>query len=159
MAKTPTFSKTSREAQQQSMELDAAVDEPSVGETSGQMKEALSGFVAARLELASIEAKEAADFAVRKVVAGAILGISAFFVWLLVLAGLTGWLAPVADRWLDGKAGQLPGWAAVLFTLAILHAIMAVVCLLLLKKKPSTPLFELSRQEIENDKQWLKENK
>ena len=111
------------------------------------------------MELASIEAKEAGEFVARKGIQGIILGIALFFFWSLILAGLTGVLAPMADEWLAGKVHWLPGWAAVLFALAVLHGIVAFIFLMGLKKKPAAPLFELSRQEIENDKQWLKENK
>ena len=153
----PPFSKPKLEAAQQ--QLSENIDEPSLGETSGFIKDALSGFVAARVELASIEAKEAAMYAAKKAVYGIVLGMSLFFAWALVLAGLTGALAPMATEWLAGKIDWLPGWAAVLFGLATLHTVVALICVVLLKKKPSTPLFELSRQEIENDKQWLKKNK
>ncbi len=157
MAMNPLFSKTRRESSQPP--LAENIDEPSLSETSGFVKNALSGFLAARIELASIEAKEAATYASRKVVHGVVLGISLFFVWALVLAGLTGVLAPLATGWLAGKIDWLPGWAAVLFGLAALHTVVALTCVVLLKKKPAAPLFELSRQEIENDKQWLKKNK
>lgn len=119
----------------------------------------LSGFIAARVELASIEAKEAAEFAAAKATNGIVLGICAFFTWSLFLAGLTGLLAPFASRWLEGKIDALPGWAAVLFALAILHGLGALIFLGQLKKKPASPLFELSRKEIEHDKQWLTKNK
>ena len=65
----------------------------------------------------------------------------------------------MADRWLNDKADWLPGWAAVVITLAIIHGILALLCFLKLKRPPVTPLFELSRKEIENDKLWLKKNK
>jgi len=123
------------------------------------MKKALSGFMAARVELAGLEAKEAAGFAVKKIVHGVILAMSGFFLWCLVLAGVTGVLAPFATKWLDGKLPWLPGWCAVLFALAILHALVALICIMLLKKKPTEAFFALSRQELENDKQWLKKNK
>ena len=128
-------------------------------ESIGDMKKALSGFLAARMELISIEAKEAAGFTAKKVAQAVILALSGFFLWLLILAGLTGVLAPLASKWLDGKVGWLPGWCAIIFTLAILHALVAFICIRLLKKKPEEELFALSRQELENDKRWLKKNK
>jgi len=107
--------------------------EPTTGDSgaggsnsSEHMTHALSGFIAARVELASIEAKEAAS---------------------------------LADQWLHGKADWLPGWAAVVLALAIIHAVIALICYLKLKQQPATPLFELSRKEIENDKLWLTKNK
>jgi uncharacterized membrane protein YqjE len=123
------------------------------------MTHALSGFIAARVELASIEAKEAASFTGKKVAQGLILAISAFFLWSLLLAGATGIVTPHADRWLHGKADWLPGWAAVVLALALIHGIIVLACYLKLKKQPTTPLFELSRKEIENDKLWLTKNK
>jgi len=140
--------------------------EPTTGDSgasgsnsSEHMTHALSGFIAARVELASIEAKEAASFTGKKLAQGLVLAISAFFLWSLVLAATTGIVAPLADQWLHGKADWLPGWAAVVLALAIIHAVIALICYLKLKQQPATPLFELSRKEIENDKLWLTKNK
>ena len=126
---------------------------------SEHMTHALSGFIAARVELASIEAKEAASFTGKKFAQGLILAISAFFLWSLLLTGATGIVAPFADQWLHGKADWLPGWAAAVLALALIHGIIVLACYLKLKKQPATPLFELSRKEIENDKLWLTKNK
>ena len=119
----------------------------------------LSGFIAARLELASIEAKEAASYTSKKVVYGIVFTLSAFFLWGLLLAATTGILAPIADQWLQDKIGWLSGWAAIALALAIIHGIIAVACYFKLTQQPTTPLFELSRKEIENDKLWLAKNK
>ncbi|NWK56740.1 phage holin family protein [Verrucomicrobiaceae bacterium N1E253] len=119
----------------------------------------ISDFIAARIELAKIEAQEAAEFSIRKAIHGVALALCGLFTWALVLAALTGTLAPWADRWMEGKIDHLPGWAAILFLLAFIHGVGALVFLGQLKKKPASPLFELSRQEIENDKQWLSNNK
>lgn len=132
---------------------------PGEGKSTGSAKNALSGFLAARIELASIEAREAAAYAGKKAVLGIVLGVMAFFCWALVLAGLVGLLAPMAESWFADKASWLPGWAAVLFGLALLHGAVALICLACLRQKPPGPLFELSRKEIENDKQWLAKNK
>ncbi len=128
-------------------------------ESISDMKKALSSFLAARVELASLEAKEAAAFATKKVIYLALLAISGFFIWCLVLAGITGVLAPFATKWLSESGSWLPGWCAVLFALALIHALVVLVCVVLLKKKPSEELFALSRQELKNDKQWLGKNK
>ena len=119
----------------------------------------ISSFIAARLELASIEAQEAAAYTAGKIAKSVILALCAFFTWSLLLAGLTGALAPMADRWLTDKSSTLPGWVAILFVLALLRGIGALIFLGQLKKKPSSPLFELSRKEIELDKKWLTKNK
>lgn len=119
----------------------------------------ISSFIAARIELASIEAKEAAEYASRKTLYGIVMAVCGFFAWSLLLAALTGILAPLADNILAGKIDNLPGWAAVLFLMAIIHALGALIFLGQLKKKPATPLFDLSKKEIEHDKQWLTKNK
>lgn len=127
-------------------------------ETAGGLKSALSGFIAARKELLAIEAKEAAGFAAKKATLAVVLALCGFFVWCLVLVAVTGIAAPLADSLISGGVDWLPGWCAVLLALALLHALAALVCVLLLRKKPADPLFALSRRELENDKQWLKKN-
>ncbi len=128
-------------------------------DSTSVMKRAVSEFVSARMELAAIEAKEAAEFTVRKVVSAVVLALCAFFAWSLALAGLTGLLADWAEQQLADHLTGVPGWVIVLFGLSAIHAIVAVVFVIILKKKPSAPLFELTRQEIENDKVWVKSNK
>ncbi len=123
------------------------------------MKNSISSFLAARAELAAIEAKEAAEFATKKVIQLILLAGSAFFLWCLVLAALTGIFAPIASGLLEGHTPWLPGWCAVILALAIIHALIALICVYLLKSKPREALFALSRQELENDKKWLKKNK
>ena len=119
----------------------------------------ITDFIAARVELASIEAKEASQYAASKVAAGISLAICGFFTWALLLVGVTGILAPMLDQAIGDQMSGVPGWAAVLLGFAILHGIGAYVFLGQLKKKPGAPLFELSRKEIEHDKQWLTKNK
>lgn len=119
----------------------------------------ITDFIAARVELASIEAKEASEYATSKVTAGISLAICGFFTWALLLAGFTGIFAPMVDQAIGDQMGSIPGWATVLLGFAILHGIGAYVFLGQLKKKPKSPLFELSRKEIEHDKQWLTKNK
>ena len=143
------------------MDTDPSPEEPEAGPAKAptNITSALPDFLAARIELASIEAKEAASFTGKKIVCGLALGIVILLVWCLLLAGITGILGPVADQWLAGKADWLPGWAAVMIALALIHGTMALILLSALRKAPVTPLFELSRREIENDKQWLQKNK
>ena len=131
---------------------------PSLRATSGSIKTELSQFLAARAELASIEAKEAAGFAAKKTVLAVVLGLCLLFTWILILAAATGALAPVMDRLITDEHSWLPGWVAVLFIFALVHLKVAFICLFFLKKKPHSPLFELSRQEIQKDKQWLKKS-
>ncbi|MFK7909373.1 MAG: phage holin family protein [Akkermansiaceae bacterium] len=136
-----------------------SADQSAKEDDTSVMKLAVSEFVSARLELAAIEAKEAAEFTVRKVVSAVILALCAFFIWALLLAGLTGLLAGWAQEQLAGHLPGVSGWVIVLFALAIIHTLVAIILIWVIKKKPAAPLFELTRQEIENDKQWAKSNK
>ena len=131
---------------------------PTLRASSGSIKTELSQFLAARAELASIEVKEAAGFAAQKTILAVIISACLFFTWVIILAAATGVLAPMADRLLVEKCDWLPGWAAVLFIFALLHLKVAGICVFFLKKKPNSPLFELSLQEIQKDKQWLKKS-
>lgn len=135
--------------------MEKEIQTQGLSETSGSMKNALNSFVSARIELASIEAKEATVFAKKKAAAGLILSIALFFTWALVLAGLIGILAPLFDKLLADKLDWLPAWTLVVIILAALHALIAMICVSKLKKKSDVELFELSRREIQNDKKWL----
>ena len=143
------------------MDPEPATDNPVSDDphSSKPISHALSGFLGARIELASIEAKEAASYTGKKVIQGVALALSAFFLWSLLLVATTGILAPIADEWLHDKADWLPGWASIVLALALIHGFIAIACYLKLKKQPATPLFDLSRKEIENDKLWLAKNK
>ena len=139
----------------------APTPEASGSEASTQtsFQQNVVNFLSARAELASIEATEAAEHVAKKLISGIALAFCAFFTWSLLLASLTGLLAPFIDQALGEKANQLPGWAIILLIWAILHGIAGYLFFSKLKKKPATPLFELSLKELELDKQWLKKNK
>ena len=132
---------------------------PTPVKPSGPLKEAIAGFFSARLELATIEAKEAAGFGVKKVIIALLMAICTFFTWGLLMLAIAALMAPLFDRLFTAKISWLSGWVIALFTLSLLHALVAAICAILLKKKSPVPLFELSRIEFQNDKQWLKKNK
>ena len=129
------------------------------GNPNHAMKRAVSEFVSARIELATIEAKEAAEFAVRKVISAIACAFCVFCLWMLILASLTGLLANWAETQFADLLPNAPGWAIIALALAAIHGIAAIVLVITLKKKPAAPLFELTRQEIENDKAWVKNSK
>ena len=61
------------------MDSESETGEPIMGTNKGHVKNAFSNLIAARIELASIEAREAGAFVGKKAVLGIILGITAFF--------------------------------------------------------------------------------
>ena len=125
---------------------------------SASMKQAISSFLAARIELASIEAKEAAEVGIRKALFLLGAAAAALLGWLLLLASLTIVLGAFVDQWFASGVSWLSGYAVMLFIFASLHLLVAVIGLQIFKKKSGVALFELTRQEIQNDKQWLGEN-
>ena len=66
---------------------------PPAGDTSGSWKESVAEFIDARLELFRLEAREASRTAVQR---GVLLGVALVglaLTWLLLLAGVIGWMA------------------------------------------------------------------
>ncbi len=123
-----------------------------------EFSEELTRFIAARVELASLEAREAMEFSIKKAVHGVLLALLALFTWALFLAAITGFLSPVIDSWL-GNHSFIPSWGIITLALAVIHGAGGVFFFKQLQKKPSSPLFELSLKEIKHDKQWLTKNK
>ena len=110
------------------------------------MGENFSEFFDARAELFRHEAGEAGrEAAVRSGAAGVIV-VCAVMTWLLVNAGLIGWLATVQ--------GAVP-WYGLALIFALLHLALATLAALRLRKK-APPFFRLTKQELTKDFQWLK---
>ena len=128
-------------------------------DSSGMLKRAVSEFISARVELTAIEAREAAEFTVRKLVLALAFVACIFITWISTMACLVGIFGDWAEKQLANHIPHTHGWVIVLVALVIIHAIVASILLMLLKKKPSAPLFELTRQEIKNDKVWVRRNK
>ena len=105
---------------------------------------AASNFVNSRIELVKLEAREAGQVAVKRGALVAIILGCAFFVWLLGVAGLIGWIAD-SQSW---------PWYAVTLVMAGLHLLAAIIAVVLLKK-PAEPSFPLTRAELSKDQAWL----
>lgn len=124
---------------------DAAPESPSSQtSTDEDWKAAASNFITARLALIKLEARDAGQTAAKRgLLLGVILGCT-FFVWLLAVAGMIGWIS----------ASQSWPWYAVTLIAAGLHLLVAIIAGLLLKK-PTTPSFPLTRAEFSKDQAWL----
>lgn len=130
-----------------------------VTDTIAFLKESGGDYLKAKIELASIEAKEAAEVTARKVAAGIKLAFFAFFAYLLLLATLVG----AGTQLLEGKINILEQhigtWPVVTLGLFIVHLLLVVVFIDKLKAKSNEVLFAITKAELEKDKQWLQQLK
>lgn len=105
-------------------------------------------YVRARLELASLEGKEAAlHFAMLAVLAIAVLVAFVFGYFLLVI-GLVFLIARVL--------GGDHAWMLVLLGAAGLHFLAALIFALVMRARLARPIFSATLDELKKDQQWLK---
>lgn len=102
-------------------------------------------FVSARVELLSLEAREASQQAVRKGVLAAWIAGCAVIAWMAAVAGLIGWVA--------ASKAEIPWYFAALGA-AVLHLLLAGIAALALRR-PSPQAFPLSKAELLKDREWL----
>lgn len=106
-------------------------------------RESAVEFVSSRVELLSLEAKEAGASVARKVVY-AVFGVCCLMVaWLAGVAGLIGWIAVAGGPWYFVALGA-----------AAFHVLLAVIAVLLLRR-PVPPAFTHSKAELSKDREWL----
>lgn len=110
---------------------------------------AVSSLLTARLAIISAEAKIAAESTVKKVILAAVAALTGLLFWLTLMAGLIG-LIPSLTCALS--------WYHVALIIAGLHLLVALIAVMLLKKKTPPP-FSLTRSEFEKDRQWLSKTK
>jgi len=113
--------------------------EPGLGEAAG-------AWLAARAELVGIEAREAAGTALKRGLLAGLFGGLALFAWGLFVAGLIGGIS--------AGTGLAWYWVAAIF--AVVHAAGAVAAGMALKR-PGTPMFEMTRNELGKDQLWLED--
>lgn len=113
-------------------------------------------YLDARRELLAIESREAARFAARQGIIAIILAGAAILAYLLLLvAGVSlggHWLSSI----LPGKWSQF-GWQTATAAAALLHLGLAAACFRALRHSSTPPLFEVTRDEFQKDRQWLQD--
>ena len=108
-------------------------------------KESLGEFFQARLELFRLEAREAGREAASRAVAGVVAAIAIYLFWLLLLAGMIGWISSVRPDW--------PWWGSALIAAGV-HLLVALAGMRKLREKPPET-FPLTRNELAKDREWL----
>lgn len=142
MDPSPTDDASSRRAPDVDGES-PGVPAPGMPSRRGDLASVLSEFASARVDLARIEAREAARVAARKGATAAGVVVAAGFAWALLLAGGLGWAAERGMPW---------HWIAV--GVGLLHLLAALVLGIFLAL-PAPPAFPLTRNELEKDREWL----
>lgn len=109
----------------------------------------ISALVSTRLAIISAEAKIIVESTVKKVILAVVAAITAFLFWVILMAGLIGFLPTLSDHL---------AWYHVALIIAGLHLLVVLIAVLLLKKK-TTPPFSHTRTEFKKDRQWLSKTK
>jgi len=109
------------------------------------LRESAVEFLSARLELVSLEARDAGRLAARRGVLIAFIAGCAMTAWLAGIAGLIGGIA--ASR------NGIP-WHLAALGVAVLHLLIAGIAAMVLRR-PSPPAFPHARAELAKDREWL----
>ncbi len=111
--------------------------------TSSSLRESAVEFVSARLELLSLEARDAGQAAARKGVLAALAAGCAIMAWMALVAGIIGWIAAAGAPWHFAALGA-----------AVFHLLVAGIAAALLRR-PSAASFPLTKSELIKDREWL----
>lgn len=130
-----------------------------IKDTLDYLKESGSDYLRAKVELASIEAKEAASLGVKRAALVAQLAFVGLFSYILLLATLIGVGAKLLEGELSVIEGYVGTWPIVTFGLLLLHLLFVFIFLDKLKTASKKALFTHSKAELEKDKQWLQQIK
>ena len=100
-------------------------------------------FVSSRLELFSLEAKEAGTSVAKRAALVIIILGCAIMAWLAIVAGVIGWVAAAGVPWYFAALGA-----------AALHLLVAGIAAILLRR-PADPSFPHLKAELAKDREWL----
>jgi uncharacterized membrane protein YqjE len=106
-------------------------------------RESAVEFISTRVELLSLEAKEAGKVAAVKVALIAFASCCLLVAWLVAVAGLIGWIASGTGRWYFVALGA-----------AAFHLLLAGIAALILRR-PVPPPFPHFKAELSKDREWL----
>ena len=130
--------------------MNSPSDEPDLSLPKG-----LSAYLRTRLQLVSIESREACQHFQGKLLPALVVAICALSIYLLVLSATVSLLGKVLSM-LGNHL--LLSWEIAAFLVVGLHIVIIFAMKKKLTKKPKAPLFEYSRAELERDREWLQEH-
>lgn len=112
-------------------------------------KEAIPVLIASRMGILQIEAKDALEVAVRKLIISGVLAFCLIAAWMLLTAGLIGLISVYFHI----------AWYFAAFLLAGVHLLIAFFMQLAVKRSKSIESFPITREEFEKDREWLNQLK
>ena len=123
------------------------------------LKSSLSSYLAARAELAAIEAQEAAKWAGTQAKLGGTGAFLLIFFYITFLAALIGILGGLLSQALpqEGALAAIGGWPWIALGIALIHGIIAVILLKKAAKNKADRLFFHTRAELQKDKTWMQD--
>ncbi|MFC5051493.1 phage holin family protein [Rubritalea spongiae] len=131
----------------------------SMKDTINYIKDEGGAYFKTKVELASIEAKEAAEITAKKAKFGGILVFFALFSYILLLVSLIGAFTKLLEGKVHTVEQYIGTWPIVTFGFLILHLLVVFIFLDKLKNVEKVTLFKHTLAELEKDKQWLQQIK
>lgn len=127
-----------------------------IKESTSTLKDAVRDYAAARVELISIESKEAAKVGSERITKGIAAAVLLLFAWACFLTALILVGEKLTSQLPEGLQ-RIGGGALAALILAIIHAIGAFPLLKAAKRKLAQPLFEYTKSELKKDREWLEQ--
>jgi uncharacterized membrane protein YqjE len=113
-------------------------------EAPGSWHEALAGLISCRIALIRFESQAAVRQGARSLIGLMLAAVAGLFAWALLVTGGIGALV-AATGW---------PWYWLAGGLAVVHGLLAGGCLLFVKSS-QIPVFPITRNEFQKDRQWL----
>jgi uncharacterized membrane protein YqjE len=112
-------------------------------------KEAIPCLIASRIGIFRIEAEEAIEVAVRKLVFLVVAVFCLIATWVLLTAGLVGLISEYFKC----------AWYFSALSLGGVYLLIAIVMFMIIKRSKKIKTFPITREEFEKDSEWLKQLK
>lgn len=130
-----------------------------IKDTLNYLKTSSSEYVQAKLQLAAIEAKEAANAGVKTAINAAILLVLALFSYMLLLASIIGAGSHLIKEKAPTLEQYIGTWPIITLGLLLLHILLVFIFVDKLKNAGKKAFFSHTKAELEKDKLWLQQLK
>lgn len=118
------------------------------------LTQGLQDYLCARIELLALESQEAAAVAKQKGTLGLAMAVTAIFGYALILVALVALTGNALSALLSPTLAPF-SWPIAALLFGILHFLAAYLLYNKLRRKAPNPLFEITRSELEKDRQWI----
>lgn len=128
---------------------DSRSGSPGLGESATGLLASGLDYLHARLELLTLEAREAKGDLLSRVILAFVGGFFFLITYLALCVGLVGWLSQKQD-W---------PWPLTTFGLAGAHALIGLLLFAIARRKFGRPPFRDSLRELDEDRAWLRRHR